>query len=143
RGGGPICREKRGPTSPPAGGATQSIRVDLRGDAESVVAIDPEIANGAFQLGMPKQQLNRSQIAGLAIDLGCLRATHRMGAVGRAVESGALDPNVYDPRILPCGQVRLPWTTAGEQILATPKVALRQPVADRGPCLLGDFELNR
>ena len=66
-----------------------------------------------------------------------------MGTVSRTVEPGTLDPEVYDPRILARREVRLPATTAGEQIRAAPAPGFRQPVSDGGSCLLGDFELDR
>ena len=63
---------QRGAMAPPdrRGHAVKS-EFDLLGDAERVVDLDPEIANGAFQLGVTEQKLHRPQIAGLAIDLGC------------------------------------------------------------------------
>lgn len=39
--------------------------------------------------------------------------------------------------------MRLRAEPAREQVAPTPEVALRQPVLDRGPSLLGDFELDR
>src|SRR4051794_40079700 len=62
-------------------GRSSQSEFDLLGDAESVINLDPEITDSALQLRMPEQQLNRSQIAGLTIDLGRLRAAHRVGAV--------------------------------------------------------------
>ncbi len=51
---------------------------NLLGDAESVVDLDAEISDGAFQLRVPEQQLDRSKIAGFSIDLGRLRPANRM-----------------------------------------------------------------
>jgi class 3 adenylate cyclase len=51
-------------------------------DAGDIVDLDPEIPDGALDLRVSEKQLDRSQIAGLAVDLRCLRAAHRMRAVG-------------------------------------------------------------
>ena len=96
-------------------GHAVTSELNLFGDAERIVDLDPEITNGALKLRMPQQQLDRSQIAGLAIDLGGLRASHRMRAVGRAIEPGILNPDVNNPRVLPRREVWLPATAAGEQ----------------------------
>jgi len=90
---------------------------DLLGDAESIIDLDPEIANGALQLRMPQQELDRSEIASFSIDLGCLRPAHRVGAVGGAVKPGALDPGMYDAGVLACRKVRLPSTAAREEVM--------------------------
>ena len=62
--------------------------LDLLRDAERIIDFDPEVANGAFQLGMSEQKLNRPQVARLLIDLGRLRPSHRVRAVGGAVKAG-------------------------------------------------------
>jgi hypothetical protein len=56
--------------APPTGEATQQSEFDLLGNAESVIDLDPEVADGGLQLRMPQQQLDRSQVAGFSIDLG-------------------------------------------------------------------------
>ena len=47
-----------------------SSQLDLFGDAERVVDLDPKIADCAFELGMTEEKLNRPQIARLLVDLG-------------------------------------------------------------------------
>ena len=85
---------------PPVITATLFFRLDLLGNAERVVNLDAEIADGAFELCVSKQQLNRSQVPRLLVDLGRFRPSHRVSAVGGAVQSGARDPGVDDPSIL-------------------------------------------
>jgi hypothetical protein len=46
---------------------------------QGVVHLNPEISDGAFQLGMTEKKLDCTQVTGLAINLGSLR--------GRAVRS--------------------------------------------------------
>src|SRR4051794_857533 len=91
---------------------------------------------------MPQQQLDRSQIAGFSIDLARLRPAHRVGAVGRAIEPCALNPGLHDPRVLTGREVRLHSKAAREKIAPAPEIDFGQPIADRGPRLLRDLELD-
>jgi hypothetical protein len=43
--------------------------------------LNPEISDGAFQLGVTEEKLDRTQVSGLTIDLGSLRTAHRVRAV--------------------------------------------------------------
>ena len=49
--------------------------VGLLGYGQSVIYLDAEIANGAFDLGMAKQQLDGPQVAGAPIDQRRLSST--------------------------------------------------------------------
>lgn len=42
--------------------------VDLLCDLDGIVDFDAEVAHGALNLGMPKQELDGSQVASAAID---------------------------------------------------------------------------
>jgi hypothetical protein len=57
---------------PEVGGA--GLEIDLLG--QSVVYLNSEISDGAFQLCMTEKQLHCAQVAGLTIDLGGLRSPH-------------------------------------------------------------------
>ena len=82
--------------------------IDLLRDAEGIVDLDAQIANGAFQLPMAEQGLDRSQIASLAADLSCLRAPHRMRPIGRTVKARIrLGHSATNPAGLPCPIGRL------------------------------------
>src|SRR5439155_19740413 len=48
-----------------------------------------------------------------------------------------------DASVLPSREMRLGSKTAREQITPIPEFDLRQPIIDRGPGMLGDFELDR
>jgi hypothetical protein len=74
-----------------------SSQLDLLGSAERAVDLDAEIADGALELRMPEEQLDGSQVARLLVDLRRLRPTHRVRAVGGAVQPGALNPSMDDP----------------------------------------------
>jgi hypothetical protein len=54
---------------------------DLLGYGKGVIDLDAEIADGAFELGVPEQQLHRSQVAGLSVNLRHLGAAHRVGSI--------------------------------------------------------------
>jgi hypothetical protein len=137
-----IATECRGPAFRGAATSLLSSQLDLLGDAEGVVDLDAKVADRAFELHVPEEQLDRPQVARLLIDLGRVRSAHRM-CVSGAVEPGALDPAMDDPRILP-GEVRLRPEAAGEEV---PSVIcgldLEKPVLDRGSGLFGNFELDR
>ena len=48
--------------------------VDLLRDLDRIVDFDAKVAHGALDLGMSKQELDRTQVAGTAIDQHRLRA---------------------------------------------------------------------
>ena len=77
-----------------------SSELDLLRQSQSIIDLDPKITDRALDLRVSEKQLDRSQIAGLAVDLRRLGAAHRMGAVGAAVHLGPLDPAVHDARVL-------------------------------------------
>jgi len=54
---------------------------DLLRDAERVVDLDTEVPDGAFEFRVSEQQLDRSQIAGLLVNLRRLGAPHRMRSI--------------------------------------------------------------
>lgn len=71
-----VLAARRGPSGVASGesrprrgerGRGSQSEFDLLGDAESVVHLDPEIANGAFQLRVPKQQLDGAKVASLLL----------------------------------------------------------------------------
>ena len=71
---------------------TRSSDIDLFRYCESIVYLDPEISNGAFDLSVPKKQLHGSQIARATIDQRRFCSTKRMGTEDVWVEPDAGDP---------------------------------------------------
>jgi len=57
------------------------LKLNLFSHIQGVVHLNPEISDGAFQLGMTEKKLDCTQVTGLAINLGSLRAAHRMRAI--------------------------------------------------------------
>jgi hypothetical protein len=87
------------------------------------------VTDGAFELCVPEQELNRPQIAGLLVNLRGLGPPHRVGPVSRTVETGALDPTVNDPSVSSCRDVRLIMKAAREEVLPVPWNAIGDPIA--------------
>ena len=56
--------------------------VELLGNIEGVIEFDTKVSHRAFDLGMSEQQLNRPEIAGLAVDQGCLGPPQGVRPVG-------------------------------------------------------------
>lgn len=48
------------------------LDVDLLRDRQSVLDLDAEVPDGAFQLGMPEQELDCTDVARTAVDQRCL-----------------------------------------------------------------------
>lgn len=57
------------------------LELNLFSHIQGVVHLNPEIADGAFQLGMTEEKLDCTQVTDLTINLGRLRAAHRVRAV--------------------------------------------------------------
>jgi hypothetical protein len=77
------------PTTMAASGANATTGVEAGGrrlvlnlfsQIQGIVHLNPEISDGAFQLGVT-EKLDRTQVSGLTIDLGSLRTAHRVRAV--------------------------------------------------------------
>jgi signal-transduction protein with cAMP-binding, CBS, and nucleotidyltransferase domain len=58
---------------------------------------DPQISDGAIDLGVAKQKLNSTQVASLSIDFRHLSSAHRMGAVSAMAEKNYGSVIVVDP----------------------------------------------
>jgi hypothetical protein len=74
-----------------AGG--RGLELDLLGDIQSVIHLNPEISDGALQLRMAEEELHSAQVASLTIDLGSLRAPHRVRAIKRPTLSRCFQPS--------------------------------------------------
>jgi hypothetical protein len=129
----------RGPTD--GRGRAGGSKLNLLRDAEGVIDLDTEIADGAFELRMSEEELYGSQVACLLVNLSRLGAAHRMRAVRRSIKTGTLNPSVDDTRVLASREVRLLPGTARKQVL-TPYATTGQPISYSASGLLGDFELN-
>jgi hypothetical protein len=61
-------------TTAEAGG--RRLELNLFSHIQGVVHLNPEIPDGALQFGMTEEKLDCTQVSGLAINLGSLRAAH-------------------------------------------------------------------
>jgi len=74
-------------------GRRNQSEFDLLGDAESVIDFDLQVANRAFELRVPEQQLDRSQIAGSK-----LRTWHSRATIGDKVEAAYRRGDLFPKR---------------------------------------------
>ena len=61
----------------------QWLNLGLLGDLQRVVYLDAEVSDGAFELGMAKQQLNGSQVLRPLVYQRRFRSPHRVRPIGR------------------------------------------------------------
>ena len=71
---GSSARGAKATTGVEAGG--RRLELNLLSHIQGVVHLNPEIPDGAFQVGMTEEKLDCTQVSGLAINLGSLRAAH-------------------------------------------------------------------
>jgi hypothetical protein len=50
----------------------------LLGDLQRIVNFDAKVSDGALQLGMPKQELNGSEVLRTLVNQRCLGSPHRL-----------------------------------------------------------------
>ena len=113
--------------------------VDLLGDLDSVIDLDAEVANRAFDLRMAEQKLDRPQISSSPIDQHRLRPPQRVRAELRRIEPDARHPFLHEPRVLPGRQSSAIAATCEQELTG---LATRQPqvVVDGHPRLVGQLE---
>jgi hypothetical protein len=58
----------------------------LLGNLQRIVNLYAEIPDGRLQLGVPKQQLNGTQVFGSSIDQRGLGSSYRMGTIACALQ---------------------------------------------------------
>ena len=75
------------PSSSAAAPSTTDLHLGLLGDLQCVINLNPKIPDGAFELCVAKQELNRPQIPGPSVDQRRFGTAQRMSAVGRRVPS--------------------------------------------------------
>lgn len=64
-------------------GRLPQLDFSLLRDFQRVIDLDAKIPDGAFELGMAKQQLNGPQVLGALVDQRRLSPAHRMRSVSR------------------------------------------------------------
>lgn len=112
------------------------------GDRQSVIDLDAQIPDSALKFGVPKQQLNRAEVASLPVDERSFRPPQRVGAVGRRIETDRTHPALDDAGVLSGRQVRGGTQSAREQIVWGLQATLSEKIADRGSGLGCDLKLH-
>ena len=69
-----------------------SSDIDLLGDCENVVDLNPEIANRAFNLRVAERELNSAQVPRATVDQRSLGATERMCAKQPSIQANTAYP---------------------------------------------------
>jgi hypothetical protein len=117
--------------------------LDLLSDGKRVIDLNAEIPDRTFQLRVAKQQLDRTEVAGAAVDQGRLRAAERVSGEDVRVQSDARNPFRDEPRILACCHGLAGPSPAGEQKFRA-RVAGRPEVFIKGLTgVLGQLEADR
>ena len=98
--------------------------------------------NGAIDLGVPKQKLNGSKIAGFVVNLRHFRSAQRMGAVPAGLKSNCGHPVAHQPSVLARRDVRAVMETTGKHEHGAHQFRCVRPCCHRFPCVLRQFELN-
>ena len=81
--------------------ANQRLDFGLLRDFQRVINLDSKVSDGAFQLAMPKQKLNRSQILRPLVDQCRFGSPHRVRAVDRWIEADGSNPLLDYTSVLP------------------------------------------
>lgn len=89
--------------------------LDLLCHLKRIVDLDAEIANGAFQLRIPEQQLYRPKVLRPAVDQRGSSTAHSVGAICGIVEANRCDPAMHNPGVLPRRQMQRRMQTARKQ----------------------------
>ena len=123
--------------------ACRNSEFNLLGDSEGIFDLDAEVSNRAFKLRVPQQQLDRTQVSCLAINLGGFCPPHGVRPVSRTVQACAIDPSVNYTGVLARRQVGAFMESARKKVAGVRRLQQDQPFTERRPGLFGDFKLDR
>jgi len=76
---------------------TGPLDFSLFRDFQGVIHLDAKVPDRRFQLGMPKEELNRPQVLGTTVDQGGLGPPQRVRAVFSGVKADRCDPLAHHP----------------------------------------------
>lgn len=113
------------------------------GDLHGVLDVDAQIANGALQLRVPRQELNGPKVSRASVGQRSFGPAHRVRAVGARLEAGIFHLAMDDPGVLPRRQVGRFRHAAAEQEFRGLEVGMGDPCLDGLASRLGDLELDR
>jgi hypothetical protein len=78
----------------------QPLNLCLLRDFEGVINLDAKIANSALELGVPEEQLDRSDVLGTLVDQSGFGASERVRPVSAWIKADAKDPALHDGTVL-------------------------------------------
>jgi hypothetical protein len=70
-------------------------KFDLLGQTQCVIDFNSEVTDSTLQLCMSEKELHGAKVAGFAVNLGGLRAPHRVGAIEGRLQADAFDPAMH------------------------------------------------
>ena len=109
---------------------------------QGVIDLDAEIPDCALDLGVPKQELDGSEIAGAAVDQGSLCASERVRPEKSWIQPDAADPVVDKTSVLTSCHVASGSAMICKQELAESLVGDLQIVVHRLTGLLGHTKIE-
>jgi hypothetical protein len=118
--------------------------VNLLRYCQGVIYFDAQISDdGAFDLRVPEQKLDRPEISSAPIDEGSFSASQRMRSILPRIQPDTTDPIRYQARILACGDTCFGTAASCEQELAGPFVGGLHIIIDRLASLFAQFKSDR
>lgn len=119
------------------------LHIQLFRKVTRVVNVYPKVMHGAFQLGVPQEDLYSSQVLRFFVDHGGLAAAQRVRSACGGVKTKLRHPVMQDPCVLPSADVRGCMDTAWEPIVLLTKSGLLHPGFEAFPGSRCDLKLNR
>lgn len=92
--------------------------VRLLGQDQSIINFDAKVTNGAFQFGIPEQELAGAKVAGSLIDQGHFCSPEAVRPIERGIEADQGQPAVEQAAVLP-----------GRYVIAGSAAAREEPIA--------------
>jgi hypothetical protein len=119
----------------------RDLQFNLLSDPQSIVHLDTQVSDGAFKLGVTKQNLHGSEVASLLVNLCRLSSSQGVGPIGAGFKSDGHYPSLDNPGVLPGRQMLRRLAAAWEQIAAAATSDEWEPCYKCSFRLLSHFEL--
>jgi len=108
----PAAKIDYGRRRPGAGG----LDFRLFSHFKRVVDLDSQVTDRRLDLGVPEQQLDRTQVLSAFVDQRGLRSSHRVRAIASRIQPKIRDPTAHDPGVLAGSDVIVAVSAARKQI---------------------------
>jgi hypothetical protein len=137
------CWPGKRPSGSAVATSPRRLHLSLLRDLQRVVDLDPEVSHCAFQLRVPKQQLNCSEIPRPPVDQRRFGTSQRMRSIRRCIEPNRPHPGPDDPGILPGRKMGRLCNAAWKEELLRLQMRRADLSRNRIARLLGDLKLHR